>query len=168
MTEDEKLRNAFERLQDGARQAQLRWVTVTGVDKENLMMDAIGVSDDLEYYGIQLGMGAFNICPKVGSGCLIGIVEGQETDAFLISAEEMEEVQIKADTSITFNNGELGGMVKVKELTNIINDMVNKFNTHTHQVAGVTPGSGSVVTPAPTSTMNSLQQSQIENERVKQ
>ena len=28
MTEDEKLRNAFERLQDGARQAQLRWVTV--------------------------------------------------------------------------------------------------------------------------------------------
>lgn len=168
MTEDEKLRNAFERLQDGARQAQLRWVTVTGVDKEKLMMDAIGISDNLEYYDIQLGMGASNILPKVGSGCLVGIVEGQETDAFLISAEEIEEIQIKADTSITFNNGELGGLVKVKALTDVINDMVSKFNAHTHQVTGVTPGSGSVIAPAPTSTMNSLQQSQIENERVKQ
>lgn len=178
MTEDEKLRNAFERLQDGARQAQLRWVTVTRVDKENLMMDAVGVSDDLEYYGIQLGMGAFNICPKVGSGCLVGIVEGQETDAFLISAEEIEEVQIKADTSITFNNGELGGMVKVGNLTDKINELIKAFNNHTHTL----PESSVAVQGSATSQANinpitvpaindkhaSLKRNEIENERVKQ
>lgn len=168
MTTDEQLRNAFERLQGGARQAQLRWVTATTIDKVNLMMDAIGVSDNLEYYGIQTGMGAFDIFPKVGTNCLVGIVEGQETDAFLLSAEAIEEVRIKAGTSITFNDGKLGGLVRVEALTKVINDMVGKFNAHTHQVNGVAPGSGSVIAPAPISTMSSLQQSQIENERVKQ
>lgn len=168
MTIDEQLRRAFENNLNGARQAQLRWVTVTGVDKENRAMDAVGVSDNLEYFCIQLGMGAFNIYPKLGTNCLVAIVEGQETDAFLVAAENIEEMEIKASTTVTFNGGGLGGLVKVKELTDVINDMVSKFNAHTHQVMGVTPGSGSVVAPAPISTMKNLQQTQIENERVKQ
>lgn len=178
MTEDEKLRNAFERLQDGARQAQLRWVTVTGVDKENLMMDAVGVSDNLEYYGIQLGMGAFNIYPEVGTGCLVGIVEGQETDAFLISAEEIEEVQIKAATAITFNDGKLGGLVKVSNLTDKVNELIEAFNTHTHtlpesavKVQGSATSQANVApitVPAIDDKHASLKREEIENERVKQ
>lgn len=168
MTTDEQLRHAFDRLKGDAIQAQLRWVTVSDVDKEKCVMDAIGVSDNLEYFGVQLGMGAFNIYPAAGTCCLVAIVEGQETDAFLISAESIEAVEIKADATITFNDGKLGGLVKVKELTDVINDMVSKFNTHTHQVTGVTPGSGSVVAPAPASGMKSLEQNKIENERVRQ
>ena len=86
MTTDEQLRDALEKWREGARQAQLRWVTVDTVDKDNGTMDVTGVIDRLEYYDVQLGMGALCIYPKPGTTCLVGIVEGQETDAFLISA----------------------------------------------------------------------------------
>ena len=113
MTTDEQLRDAFEKWREGARQAQLRWVTVDKVDKENKSMDVTGVIDRLEYYDVQLGMGALCIYPKPGTTCLVGIVEGQETDAFLISANEVDE--------IVLNGGTLGGLVKVGELTERLN-----------------------------------------------
>ena len=56
MTTDEQLRDAFEKWREGARQAQLRWVTVDKVDKENKSMDVTGVIDRLEYYDVQLGI----------------------------------------------------------------------------------------------------------------
>lgn len=59
MTTDEQLRDAFEKWREGARQAQLRWVTVDKVDKENKSMDVTGVIDRLEYYDVQLGMGHY-------------------------------------------------------------------------------------------------------------
>ena len=92
MTTDEQLRDALEKWREGARQAQLRWVTVDTVDKDNGTMDVTGVIDRLEYYDVQLGMGALCIYPKPGTTCLVGIVEGQETDAFLISANEVDEI----------------------------------------------------------------------------
>lgn len=175
MTEDEKLRNAFERLQEGARQAQLRWVTVNVVDKENLMMDAMGVSDDLEYYGIQLGMGAFNIYPKVGTGCLIGIIEGQETDAFLIAAEEVEEIQMRAAKAMTFNDGQLGGLVKVEALVERLNAIENDINSLKQALSGWTPvanDGGAALKTAISSyagqKLTETERKNIENERVKQ
>lgn len=113
MTTDEQLRDALEKWREGARQAQLRWVTVDKVDKENKAMDVTGVIDQLEYYDVQLGMGALCIYPKPGTTCLVGIIEGQETDAFLISADEVDE--------IVLNGGTLGGLVKVGELTERLN-----------------------------------------------
>ena len=49
MTTDEQLRDAFERRINGAKQAQLRWVTVDTVDKAGRTMDVTGVVDQLEY-----------------------------------------------------------------------------------------------------------------------
>ena len=83
MTTDEQLRDAFERRINGAKQAQLRWVTVDTVDKAGRTMDVTGVVDQLEYYNVQLGMGGLCIYPKPGTICLVGIIEGQETDTFL-------------------------------------------------------------------------------------
>lgn len=97
MTTDEQLRDALEKWREGARQAQLRWVTVDKVDKENKAMDVTGVIDQLEYYDVQLGMGALCIYPKPGRTCLVGIIEGQETDAFLISADEVDEIVLNGD-----------------------------------------------------------------------
>ena len=54
MTTDEQLRDAFERRINGAKQAQLRWVTVDTVDKAGRTMDVTGVVDQLEYYNVQL------------------------------------------------------------------------------------------------------------------
>lgn len=67
MTTDEQLRDALEKWREGARQAQLRWVTVDKVDKENKAMDVTGVIDRLEYYDVQLGMGAFMHLSETGN-----------------------------------------------------------------------------------------------------
>lgn len=178
MTIDEQLRHAFENNLKGTRQAQLRWVTVTGVDKENRMMDAVGVSDNLEYFGIQLGMGAFNIYPKAETNCLVAIIEGQETDAFLIAAEDIEAVELKTAISITFNDGKLGGLVKVEALTEKVNELIDAFNSHTHVLPSSSVkvhGSASnqtnlspITVPSVSKKHEALKRETIENERVKQ
>nr|DAS20555.1 MAG TPA: hypothetical protein [Caudoviricetes sp.] len=167
MTIDEQLRDALERRINGAKQAQLRWVTVDTVDKDNRAMDVTGVVDQLEYYNVQLGMGALCIYPKPGTTCLVGIIEGQETDAFLISAEEVDE--------IVLNGGTLGGLVKVGELTDRLNLIEKDINSLKQKLSGWTPvpnDGGSALKAALSSYFTeSLQETQvkdIENERVKQ
>lgn len=167
MTTDEQLRDAFERRINGAKQAQLRWVTVDTVDKDNRAMDVTGVVDQLEYYNVQLGMGALCIYPKPGTTCLVGIVEGQETDTFLISAEEVDE--------IVLNGGKLGGMVKVGELTERLNLIEKDINSLKQKLSGWTPapndGGAALKTALSSYFSESLQETQvtdIENERVKQ
>jgi len=167
MTTDEQLRDAFERRINGAKQAQLRWVTVDKVDKENKAMDVTGVIDHLEYYNVQLGMGALYIYPKPGTTCLVGIIEGQETDAFLISAEEVDE--------IVLNGGTLGGLVKVGELTDRLNLIEKDINSLKQKLSSWTPvkndGGSALKAVLSSYTSESLKETQvkdIENERVKQ
>lgn len=163
MTTDEQLRDALEKWREGARQAQLRWVTV---DTDGTM-DVTGVIDRLEYYDVQLGMGALCIYPKPGTTCLVGIVEGQETDAFLISANEVDE--------IVLNGGTLGGLVKVGELTERLNLIEKDINSLKQKLSGWTPvpndGGSALKTALSSYTSESLKETQvrdIENERVKQ
>ena len=95
MTTDEQLRDALEKWREGARQAQLRWVTVDKVDKENKAMDVTGVIDQLEYYDVQLGMGALCIYPKPGTTCLVGIIEGQETERLNLIEKDINSLKQK-------------------------------------------------------------------------
>ena len=154
MTTDEQLRDALEKWREGVRQAQLRWVTVDTVDKDNGTMDVTGVIDRLEYYDVQLT-------------CLVGIVEGQETDAFLISANEVDE--------IVLNGGTLGGLVKVGELTERLNLIEKDINSLKQRLSGWTPvpndGGSALKTALSSYTSESLKETQvgdIENEKVKQ
>lgn len=167
MTTDEQLRNAFENLTSRAKQAQLRWVRVDKVDKENKTMDVMGVVDNLEYYDVQLGLGALCIYPKPGTTSLVGIIEGQETDAFLISAEEVDE--------IVLNGGTLGGLVKVGELTERLNLIEKDINSLKQALSGWKPspndGGSALKTALSSYFSGSLKETQvedIENERVKQ
>lgn len=167
MTIDEQLKKGFENIGKSGRQAQLRWCTVTSVDKEKRVMDAAGEADGLEYFDVGLGMGSVNVYPKPGSLCLVAVVEGRETDAFLISAAEVESIEVTAGT-IIMNDGGLGGLVRVQELTDVINGMVDKFNSHTHMVSGVTAGGATVTAPAPTGKMDTLKKEKIENKNIQQ
>ena len=167
MTTDEQLRDALEKWREGVRQAQLRWVTVDTVDKDNGTMDVTGVIDRLEYYDVQLGMGALCIYPKPGTTCLVGIVEGQETDAFLISANEVDE--------IVLNGGTLGGLVKVGELTERLNLIEKDINSLKQRLSGWTPvpndGGSALKTALSSHTAESRKEKklgEIDNEEVKQ
>lgn len=167
MTIDEELKAKLlgNRPEGNTPSATLRWVEVVSVDADEKTMDAKGVSDGLEYFDIELGSGSVIPYPIAGSLCLIGIVEGMETNGFLISATEVEKIEVTASTEIVLNGGTLGGLVKVQELTDAVNKMVDTFNGHTHTIT--TPhGAGSAT--APTSSMEKLKRSSIENEKVKQ
>lgn len=167
MTTDEQLRDGLEKWRDGAKQAQLRWVKVESVDKENRTMDVMGVVDQLEYFDVQLGLGALTIYPVTGSICLVGIIEGQETDTFLISADEVNE--------IVLNEGKLGGMVMVNELTEKLNAIEKDINSLKKAFSGWTPvlnDGGTKLKEAiasyASSTLEETKVKDIENIKVKQ
>lgn len=167
MTIDEELKAKLlgNRTEGNTLAATFRWVEVVSVNMDEKTMDAMGVSDGLEYFDIELGSGSVILYPAGGSLCLIGIVEGMETSGFLISATKVEKIEITASTEIILNGGTLGGLVKVQELTDAVNAMVDTFNGHTHTIS--TPhGAGSAT--APTSSMKKLKLSSIENEKIKQ
>lgn len=159
MTTDEQLRNIINRRT--SVNATLHWVKVVDVDEENATMDVKGVSDDLEYYDVSLGCGSVVLIPELGSLCVIAILEGVDTDCLLISAEKVERIKIKASTEIVFNEGQLGGLVKVQELTDVLNDMVNSFNLHTHPIAGSSSST-------PVKTIQTIEREKLENKNILQ
>lgn len=80
-------------------------------------------------------------------------------------------VQYSDIVSLSINGIEFGGLVKVIELTNklnalenIVNDLILKFNTHTHIAAGTPTSITSVIE---TNNLTPTQQSEIENTVIK-
>lgn len=178
MTTDEELKALLTsggRGSDNAPSAGLRWVKVTSVDEEEKTMDAKGVSDELEYFDIELGSGSVILYPAVGSLCLIGIVEGMETNGFLISATEVEKIEVAASTEIILNGGTLQGLVKVKELTeklNLIEKDINKLKQGFSSWAPKPQDGGASLQTALASYFSSklteTKIEDIENEKIKQ
>lgn len=148
--------------------ATLHWVEVIHVDEDNGTMDVKGVADDLEYYDVSLGCGSVILVPEKGSLCTVAVLEGVDTECLLISAERVERIKVKASTEILFNEGKLGGLVKVKELTDVINGVIDKFNRHTHNIVGVKTGSSAVTAPPPSGKIEELERSLIENKSILQ
>jgi len=105
MSELDKLKENLLRLTGGAKQAQLRFATCKSVNWQEKTMTAVGVSDDVDYEGVQLGFGYVDVKPAKDSICLIGILEGKEALTFLINAENVELVEIKASDTIIINEG---------------------------------------------------------------
>lgn len=87
--------------------ATLRWVTCTVVDWEAQTMTATD-SDELPYNEVLLGVGAVVVKPVLNTDCLIAIIEGDESTAFLLYADEAELTQ--------FNGGENGGLALAQKI----------------------------------------------------
>lgn len=166
MTLDEELKQAMTRI-PGQKKATLVWVEVLSVNIDEKTIDAKGVSDGLEFYDIQLGAGSVILYPKTGSICLVGIVEGQSSDAFLISATEVDKMEITASAEIVINGGGNGGLINIGTLTDKINELVRTFNTHTHQVSTTGSASAQQGTAAPvTSKASELNKKDYEDTKV--
>jgi len=85
----------FKRHINGSMRATLRWVSATEVDWDTQTMTAVD-GDGLEFFDVLLGVGTTAVKPVVGTDCLIAIVEGDEATAFLLFADEAEELYLKA------------------------------------------------------------------------
>lgn len=90
----DKLRKTFLEKIKGEIPMQTAWVEVMEVDWENQTMTAKGLSDDLEYYDVLLGLGQIAIKPEVGTMCIIGMIENNDTTPFLIYADTVEDYRI--------------------------------------------------------------------------
>jgi len=99
---------------------QTAWAIAKEIDWDAKKMDAIGVADDLAYFGVLLGIGSEYRKPKENTLCLIGLIENNAAATFLIYAEELEET--------VFNGGEHKGLVKVSELTTQLNAIERDIN----------------------------------------
>lgn len=93
------------------------------------------------------------LIPVLGSTVIV-CHSGNNTP-FIILFSAIQKIILVGVSGLQFQGGELGGLVEVQPLTtklnsleNLVNDLVSKFNSHTH-ILTLTTGTG---TAAPTST----------------
>lgn len=79
--------------------------------------------------------------PKVGSAVTLGSLSGDLNDLVVIQVDEVERMII--------NGGHLGGLVNIEQLTDKINELVEAFNSHTHQLSPGAVTIGQLVNTAP-------------------
>lgn len=105
------------------------------------------------------------ITPKKDSTVLVAdLSHGEMRELVIVQYSEVEKIEVcigestieVSDGDITINGGKNDGLVKVAELTNKLNELVNAFNNHTHSgvITAVSGGSGdpAVGTPGNTGT----------------
>ena len=125
--------NEFTKLLDlkakGNAKVQTHWVEVVEVDWNTKTMTAKGLTDDLEFYDVLLGLGSVYKKPKVGAKCLIGLILNNEAATFLIEAEAVDELFIEVGTS-TFKIDANGFLVKRdnETLKKVLNDLIVELN----------------------------------------
>lgn len=75
------------------------------------------------------------IVPETGSMVLITSIDGRCW--FVSQCSKVEKITIDATATtdgIVFNGGNNYGLIKIKELTDKLNELVRTFNNHTHYV----------------------------------
>lgn len=115
------------------------------------------------------------IVPKVGSAVLMGNINGDLSRLVVLAVDVVERVELTGE--VVYNDGQLGGMVKIKELTDKINELVKAFNDHTHILqSGAVAVSGTesaqsnakpITVPAITSKAKELRKSDYEDLKIK-
>lgn len=132
----DKLKQTINELIKGNIPIQTVWVTVSEVDWEERTMTAIGIDDEVEFFDVLLGLGSVDLKPKIGSDCLIGIIENQSTTSFILMANELEEIDVVIeDCQLNINDGFL--LKKQNEtLAKLMSDLLKeiqkmKFTTNT-------------------------------------
>lgn len=103
------------------------------------------------------------IVPTVGS--IVTVLLSDFVNPIIFQYSEVDE--------IIFRGGDLGGLVKVISLTsklnnleNLVNDLISKFNSHTHNVTAVGSPTGPNLAPE-TQTLTPTVRGDIENVKIK-
>lgn len=105
------------------------------------------------------------VVPKIGSSVTLGCLTADLNNPVVLQVDEVE--------SITVNGGQLGGLIKIQELTDKINALVEAFNGHTHLIptGGVVTSAGPninpVTVPAVTKKAAKLNKKDYEDDTIK-
>lgn len=123
-------------------------VTVGGITIPGVRLKASEMDDD----------GKMLITPKIGSAVTIGSLSGDLAELVVLQVDHIE--------TIVINGGKLGGLINIEQLTDKINEFVEAFNAHTHQVTVSHPG-GTFTTVKPTSSAKSFKKDDYEDVKIK-
>lgn len=145
----------------GTRQTTLLQGIVKTVDGLTCSVEFGGITID----GIRLRASEADndshilIKPKLNTPVIVGSLSGDLRELVVLAVDQVEEVEVHA-TKITINDGQNGGLIKISDLTEKINGLVNTFNSHTHQGAHGPTGT-------PLVTANALNKSDYEDTSIK-
>lgn len=123
-------------------------VTVGNINIPGVRLKASELDDD----GLML------ITPKVGSAVTIGSLSGDLTELVVLQVDHIE--------TIVINGGKLGGLINIGQLTDKINEFVESFNSHTHQVTVSHPG-GTFTTVKPMESAKTFDKGDYEDVKIK-
>ena len=98
------------------------------------------------------------VTPKVGTAVTMGSLSGDMAELVVVQVDHVERIEV--------NGGLLGGLVNIEELTAKINELVDAFNSHTHQVTVAHPG-GTFTTVKPMKAANRFVRGDYEDETIK-
>ena len=80
--------------------------------------------------------------PVVNTACLVKWRDGNRGLPQIDSFDQVDKLLINCTSLVEFNRGKNGGMVlvnplvtKINALENLLNDLITKYNTHTHILA---------------------------------
>ena len=102
--------------------------------------------------------GQMLVTPKIGSAVTVGSLSGDLSQLVVLQVDHIE--------TIVINGGKLGGLVNIGQLTARINELVDKFNSHTHDVTVSHPG-GTFTTLPTGSSASSFNKGDYEDEKIK-
>lgn len=159
----DEYRELAERLREigGARQATLMQGIVKALDGLTCSVEFGGITID----GIRLRASEADndshilIKPKVDTPVIVGSLSGDLRELVVLVVDQVEEIEVHS-TKITINDGKNGGLINISDLTTKINELVNAFNSHTHQGAHGPTG-------IPLTTANTLNTSDYEDTSIK-
>lgn len=156
---------------------------VDSVDKDKRIIDCTPIDGSAQLMEVPLqsvSESTKGICvyPAIGSFVLVGFVDN--SNAYVLQCSQVEQIVCDVDDTIIINGGDLGGMVKVGELTDRLNHIEDTFNAflteykaHVHKASTAMPlpPAPSVITEPTISTAQPMQptvKSKIENDKIKQ
>ena len=98
------------------------------------------------------------VTPKTGTYVLVSRLG--EVNWFVTLCGEVEKISIDAEADIVINGGGYGGLIKIEDLVDELNRLVQTFNSHTHVVPNGTSN-------APSTLASSFSTSTLENTKVR-
>lgn len=178
--------------------------TVDAVDEKARTVDCTPIDESAPLLGVNLQANQESedgivLFPSVGSYVVVAFTE--PSVGLVVLAEKVDKITLKIDNTsaeirggltniavqdttvkispdgVIINGGGLGGMVKIQELTQKLNDFITAFNSHTHELpTGIVTVTGSataqsnpapVVVPAITAQHPGVSVADYEDEKVK-
>lgn len=108
------------------------------------------------------------VTPAVGSAVVVGSLSGDLNNLVVLVVDKID--------TIVINDGKLGGLINIEQLTQKLNDFVNTYNQHTHSVSSATftgtvggaPATGTItgVTAQPPSAAASFDKANYEDDKI--